>query len=107
MRFAFWKKPQPAPFVTGYPPTPRDLEDMLLDWLRNLPQGERRAIRCDAGWTQAEVAAHCGVQTWGQVAKWERGGGWTRRSGLRYAALLKELEVMRDDAVVTDERSTV
>ncbi len=81
---------------------PQTEADLLLDWLANLAPGEAQAIREDAGWTRAEVATHVGVTTNGFVVRWERNRkGWSRRTGLKYAGLLKELEPMRDDGLVT------
>ena len=97
MNLRFWRKP--APVYVPPPPSP-DPDVELLDWLESLPESEARAIRCDAGWTQREVATHVGV-TAGSVSVWERKqAGWSRYSGLRYARLLRELEVMRDESVV-------
>jgi DNA-binding transcriptional regulator YiaG len=100
MRFRFWKTPLPE--RTGDGIDRRSDDDRLLDWLRELPEGEARAIRCDAGWTQREVAEACGVGSSSLVGKWERGGGWSRHSGLRYARLLRDLS-----AEVVHERTRV
>ena len=78
----------------------------LMEWPEALPAGEAKEIRCDAGWTQKEVADHCGTSSASLVGKWERGSGWSRFSGVRYARLLKELAAMRDDSLV-HERTPV
>ncbi len=101
----FWRRRQPGPYPVLV--APRSPDELLLDWLRELPEGEARAIRRDAGWTQAEVARHVGVLSAGMVSKWEHGHGWSRISGLRYARLLRELVVMRgDESVVVTERTS-
>ena len=65
----------------------------LMEWLEALPAGEAKEIRCDAGWTQKEVADHCGISSASMVGQWEtQQTGWSRHSGLRYARLLKQHE---------------
>lgn len=107
MKLRFWEKPPPE--LRGDGIDYRSEDTKLLDWLRDLPKGDARAIRCDAGWTQREVAEHCGVGSSSLVGKWERGSGWSRYSGVRYARLLSELVVMRDDdlCAVVPERSPI
>jgi hypothetical protein len=111
VRLRFWQQatPDPAPRIvierrTHQPRSrrpDRHEENELLAWLEQLPEGEARAIRMDAGWTQADVAKACGG---GSVSRWERDGtGWSRHTGVRYARLLQELAVMRDD-VTGDEK---
>lgn len=105
MRWPWQKQPQPSlqdiladqlRHHRAMNPTRRDLEDMELAWVAGLSTDERREIRCAMGWTQDDVAARCGVKTVGQVGKWERSGaGWSRRTGLLYAALLRELVTER------------
>ncbi len=97
------RNPEPSARIDEGPRSP---DEILLEWLTNLPEGEAQRIRRDAGWTQVEIANHVGVLTAGMVSKWEHGHGWSRVSGLRYAQLLRELEVMRADGpVLVTERS--
>lgn len=59
------------------------------------PPSERRRIRCDAGWTQSEVAKKLAVSR-DAVGRWEKSGPGGREPradvASAYAALLDELD---------------